>query len=439
MRRRRTRRGRGAARFPPVAPLGRSAGLQRGRRNLIAVWPSLFATSMGLMAFLPVLPLYVHERFGIAYGPELASWSSLIYGAAPFAAAIAGPVWGALGDRTGKKRMAIRANLAIAATTALMPFLSTPLALLAMRLLQGVLAGYVAPAMSLVVQDTPAAHHGRTIATLQVALASGSFLGPTLGAEASHWWGLGSLFWIASALSAVAGLLLHLFAHEDVMPRAAAPTSFVRSFWRTAREVALQPVFGGLLLLLLVLRIGQNMLEPLMALVVQDRGALAWLASAADPPQLALRRTVAVAFMMLAVAQWACTPLWGRLADRHGPLRCLAALALGLGAAFAAMAATTTIEQFLGLRAVVACLMAGSMTLAYAAAAKRVAAANRTFAFAMVQSCIQFGIALGPLLGAFIAGDETSLHFDRAFVCAAALCGVAGIGMLVLRRAAPVP
>ena len=90
-----------------------------GRRNYLAVWPSLFATSMGLMAFLPMLALHVQEQFAIDDANELAFWASLIYGAAPFSAAVAGPLWGALGDQRGKKPMAIRANLAIAATTAL--------------------------------------------------------------------------------------------------------------------------------------------------------------------------------------------------------------------------------------------------------------------------------------------------------------------------------
>ena len=99
------------------------------------------------------------------------------------------------------------------------------------------------------------------------------------------------------------------------------------------------------------------------------------------------------------------------------------------------LAWVATIGQFLLLRAAVACLMAGSMTLAYAAASKRVAEGNRTLAFAMVQSCIQFGLAIGPSVGAAVAGGAGAVHFWRLFACAAVLCGVAGIGMLVLRRA----
>ena len=391
---------------------------------------------MGLMAFLPMLALYVRERFAIDDATDLAFWASIIYGAAPFSAALAGPLWGALGDQRGKKPMAIRANVAIAVTTALMPLAPTPLALLAMRALQGVLAGYVAPAMSLVTQGLPRRLHGRVIARLQVAMAIGSFLGPSIGAEVTHWFGRSSLFWVASALSLLAALQLHWFAHEVATDRAERPGGFVREFWRGCVELLRNRVFAWLLLLVLVLRLGQNMLEPLLALFVRELGPAPWLAQVSATPALALDRTVACAFAVLAIAQWVCTPWWGRMADRHGPLRCLGFLALALCGLQGTMVFVVSTDQFLLLRCAIACTMAGSLTLAYAAASKRVADEHRTLSFAMVQSCIQFGLSLGPLLGAAVAasGGGAGPDFRRAFLGAAGLCGVAGIGMFVLQR-----
>ncbi|MCU0863183.1 MAG: MFS transporter [Planctomycetes bacterium] len=407
-----------------------------GRRNFHAVWPSLFATSMGLMAFLPMLPLYVQERFAIDDAGELLFWASIIYGAAPLSAALAGPLWGAMGDRIGKKPMAIRANLAIAVTTALMPLAPSPGWLLAMRALQGLLAGYVAPAMALVSQAAPRERHGRVIADLQVAMATGSFLGPYLGAEVSHWFGRSSLFWIASALSALSALLLHRFAREDEVPAPDPRSGFAADFGLACRRLFANGVFARLLLLVLLLRLGQNMLEPVLALFVRELGPLPVLVAHSATAALALDRTTAIAFAMLAVAQWVCTRWWGRQADRFGPLRCLALLSLGLCALQAAMAAVTSIGEFLLLRAAIAGLMAGSLTLAYAAASKRVEDRDRTLAFALVQSCIQFGLALGPQLGTLVAnrGAARGPDFATAWITAAMLCGLAGLGMLWLRR-----
>jgi MFS family permease len=81
--------------------------------------------------------------------------------------------------------------------------------------------------------------------------------------------------------------------------------------------------------------------------------------------------------------------------------------------------------------------MAGSMTLAYAAAAKRVVPERRTLAFSMVQSCMQFGFALGPIAGAGIAvigATPEHANLRLPFAVAGGFCVLAGLGMWLLRR-----
>ncbi len=398
---------------------------------------------MGLMAVLPVLPLFVQERYGIDDPVALAAWVSVVYGMAPLSAALFGPLWGALGDRRGKKRMAIRANLAIALTTVLMPLAPSPLVLMLMRCVQGALAGYVAPSMALVSHDAPREKHGYVIGLLQVAMAGGAFVGPLIGAEVTHLWGRSALFYVTSALSFLGALLLAVFAREARQPTGPLPTTFLHDLGAATKALLQSRVFVWLLALVLLLRVGQNMLEPFLALFVRELGPQEFVASLSSSPELALERTIAVAFAVLAVAQWFFTPLWGHLADRYGPLRCLYALAFGLAAVLGITALVTTIDQFLAMRTLAAALMAGSMTLAYAAASKRVADERRTFAFSLVQSCMQFGFALGPMLGARIAvvgdvvGASGGTDYRRAFVAAGAMCLVAAVGMVLLRRASP--
>lgn len=394
---------------------------------------------MGLMAVLPVLPLFVQEQYGIDDPVELAGWVSLVYGIAPLSAALAGPIWGTLGDRRGKKLMAIRANVAIALSTLLMPFAPSPLALMVMRCVQGVLAGYVAPSMALVSQDAPREKHGLVIGMLQVAMACGAFLGPLLGAEVTHWWGRSSLFFVTSALSFVAAIVLALFAREVPPPRRADEAPFLRDLAAATGVLLQNRVFTWLLVLVLLLRIGQNMLEPFVALFVIELGAQPQLAAISSTPELALERTIGAAFAVLAITQWFMTPLWGMWGDRFGPLRCLYTIALLLGGLLCATAAVASIDQFLGLRFVAAMLMAGSMTLAYAAASKRVADERRTFAFSLVQSCMQLGFAIGPLLGAQVAvwGGDGGTDYRHAYVAAGVTCLFAGVGMVMLRRSAP--
>lgn len=405
-----------------------------GRRNFRAVWLALFTTSLGLMAFLPVLALYVEEEFGISEPEEVAFWASVIYGVGPFSAACMGPLWGAMGDRYGKKRMAVRANVAIALTTALMPLAPSPGWLVAMRVLQGMFAGYVAPAMALVSGHLPKYVHGRIIARLQVAMALGSFVGPYVGAELTAWFGRSSLFWVASAMSALAALRVLTCAVDSPPSPSSRRASFFRSFSAGVGALLGNRAFSTLLLLLLVLRLGQNMLEPMLSLFVRELGPQPWIAAWSASESLALDRTIAVAFGVLAVGQWLFTPMWGRMADRRGPLRCLIVLAFGLSLTQGLMAYVASIDSFLALRALLACLMAGSLTLAYSSVSKRVDDEHRTLSFSLVQSCIQLGLAFGPLLGTAVAARDGGADFRRAFVAASLLCGLAAAGMVWLRR-----
>jgi MFS transporter, DHA1 family, multidrug resistance protein len=294
----------------------------------------------------------------------------------------------------------------------------------------------VAPAMALVTQDAPAEKQGRTIASLQVAMAIGTALGPVAGGELTLWLGRHTLFWFTSLLACGSAVVLWAMVRETRIPPAAV-VPFARELLQSSLRLLQSRVFALLLLLVLTLRLGQNMLEPFISLFVQELGAPPWLARLCATPESAIERTINASFTVLAVAQWICTPLWGRAADRFGPLRCLAVLAVALGGILVLTALVAGINQFLLLRSVAACFMAGSMTLAYAAAAKRVVPERRTLAFSMVQSCMQFGFAFGPIAGAGLASiGATAQHANLRlpFAVAGALCVLAGFGMLLLRR-----
>lgn len=408
-------------------------------RNLLAVWPCMFTMSMGLMAVIPMLPLYIEERFELADPYLVRTWTGIIYGAGPFTAAVFGPLWGALGDRVGRKPMVIRATGAIAVVMALMPLAPTPATLAALRVLQGVFAGYVAPAMALVSAEVPRERQGRVISYLQVALALGLFLGPPLGAEIAAWTGRASVFWFTSLLAALAFLPVALLARDRPgRPHAGPAPGLIHDLVVSSRHLLQNRLFAGLLVVLFLVRCGQHMAEPYVALFVRDLGPLPIILKGARDLEHAVDRTTALAFVILAVGQVLCTPVWGRLADRVGPLLCLSVVSLCLSGILWGMSRVTTVQEFLALRCAAAVFMAATMTLAYAAASKRVVASRRSLAFAMVQSCIQLGLSLGPFAGGVVAGvagaadrgPDLRILFTLGAVCLL----VAGLVMLVLRR-----
>ncbi len=401
------------------------------QRNYYAVWPSLLLVSMGLMSILPSLPLYIEERFGIVDPQRLRLWTGAIWAGAPLAAACIGPLWGALGDRFGRKPMALRALLGIALTTGLMPLADSPEALLGIRILQGFLAGYVAPSMALVTANAPPDRQARSLGSLQVALAAGLLAGPWVGAELVRITGQReTVFYLTSVLALLASLPVMLYARDDrqgLREHRKRSASIAAEFGRLLSARLL----WALILCIFLMRFGQGIVEAYIALWVRELGPWMMLAASAGDFVTALERSIALPFTILAVAQILMTTSWGRLADRHGPLRCLAILALGLGTVLALTGMVHDIESYLLLRCLAALFMAGSMTLAYSAIAKRVHSDQRSLAYACAQSCIQFGIALGPLFGGFASRwtGLSGLYFIASFFLVAV-----GLVMFGLRR-----
>lgn len=406
------------------------------QRNFWAIWPGLFSVSAGLSAVLPGLPLYIEESFGIRDRDAIRYWTSLVFGAGPFFAGLMGPFWGSLGDRVGRRVMVLRSVFAIAIVNTLMPFATSPFWLFALRALQGVFAGYVAPAIAMVLVAAPPERNGRIIARLQVALAVGLLAGPPIAAEIAEGFGRRAVFWFCAGASVLATLPV-LFVAREPARQGLARASLWRGFLTDLHSLGAHRLFLILLPLLLVMRLGQNMVEPVIALFVRELGPLEWIAERSRDAEHAIDRTTAVCYTILAVAQILFTPLWGRLGDRFGPLRCLAAASLGLGGVLAVTTGVTGIGPYLALRCLAALFMSGVMTLAYAAASKRVPERRRSLAFALVQSCIQFGLSLGPLLGqAFVPIDPASPRDSgvRGLFTVAAVCLlVAGVGMVLVR------
>lgn len=411
----------------------RSLDLQSWQRNLLVVWPGLLAVACGLMAVIPMLPLFVEERFSIRDPAAVRAWAALAFAAAPLTAACCGPVWGAIGDRVGRKAMVLRAMLAIGLVLQAMPLAPDPTTLTVLRVLQGAFAGYIAPAMALVTADAPLERTGRALARLQVALALGLMLGPLAGAEVGARLGRAAVFHVAGGLALLAAVPVWLFAREESPAPRGRAGGVVWTLVADLADLLRLPRLAGLLGLFVVVRIGTHMPEPFVALWVRELGPLPWLAQGGDPAS-AVDRTTALAFAVLAVAQFVFTPLWGRAADRFGPLGCLVANCFALGLLSLASAHVPDVGVWLVLRCLAAACMAGGMTLTYAAVARRAPPSRRGTAFALVQSSLQLGLALGPLTGALAARGET---LRPVFTVAGMVLLAGGLGLAWLRKRTP--
>jgi MFS family permease len=395
--------------------------METWRRNLAVIWIANFFTALGLAAFLPFLPFHV-AQLGVTSDDGIKLWSGLLLGIAPLIAAFLGPVWGALGDRYGRKLMVVRALFSVTLFVGAMGFATNAWHLLACRILQGVFSGYVAPGMTLVSVVTPADRQGKVLGSLESALVTGTILGPLLGGVLGDRFGHASVFFTCAALSLVATLLVVAFASEGEVravptdePGAAEPPTLdpgperPRPLLQGLRETLRDPGLQSLMVALFLFRFGSSMVTPLLALFVKDL-------QGATPERLS---TLAGAvYAAAAVTNLFCAPLWGAWSDRRGPRAILAWSSLGVVATLIPQAAVVTVAQLFALRLLHGVFLAGPMPAGYAYVSARAGPARRGETYGLAFSALQLAFALAPLAGGGIAA---AWGLRQTFVVAGAL------------------
>src|SRR5690606_13671692 len=111
------------------------------------------------------------------------------------------PVWGKLGDKYGRKPMAVRAGFSLSLIYLLTSFAAAPWHVAVLRLLNGALTGFIPMSIALIGTNTPPPYAARYVASLQTSSAAGTVIGPVLGGT------LAALFGVRGALTASAVLV----------------------------------------------------------------------------------------------------------------------------------------------------------------------------------------------------------------------------------------
>src|SRR4051794_16050584 len=155
----------------------------------------------------------------------------------------------------------------------------------------------------------------------------------------------------------------------------------------TAQSNRIQLAFAALILAMLPAVLDQTILATALPTVAADLGALgdvSWIVSA------------------YVIASTAATPLWGKLADRHGPrVLLLGALAAFLGAS-ALCGTAQDLTQLIAYRAVQGVGAGGLMILSMTAVAGLVAARERGRYQGRIAATFAVASVAGPLVGGLL-------------------------------------
>ncbi len=402
------------------------------RRTFAVIWIANLLSALGMMSFLPFFPSVV-EGLGIEDRSQVALWSGVCHGAAPFMAALMGPFWGAFGDRYGRKLMVVRSMFALTIFVGLMSFARTPLELFVLRLGQGMFSGFLPPSITLVSVGVPSERQGRLAGNLQMAMAAGAIIGPLVGGLLAARFGVGSLFLWVAMMSGAAALLVALVAEErreaDETPLNENSASFLEMLQGLGRDLQAlweRPRMRAGLLLLFVTQFGIGATNPQLELFVRD------LSPGLDAAVHQSR--TGLLFTAMAVANLVAMPLWGRWGDRIGHLRALIVASAICSLALGVTVFVTTFAALLATRVGLSLAGAAMGPCAFALAGSEAPAHRRGSSYGAVFSSRTLSLSLAAGMG---GGLVSVLGIQGLFGAAALTSGSMSLfGWLERRRQA---
>lgn len=184
--------------------------------------------------------------------------------------------WGRMGDRYGNRLMMVRALIGLAVTQLLVAFAQDVWWILALRLLQGACAGYLAPAQAYAVQVTGGKDRTRLFAWLQIATNVGSLGGAVIGGIILDSFSFSIINLTAGMICAVCAIVAWLSL--PVPPRADAPSTPIASKTSPVPAASKDTSVAALLGLLSIMLASRMVLQvPFSLYMSHTFGAHNWI------------------------------------------------------------------------------------------------------------------------------------------------------------------
>lgn len=362
--------------------------VEQWRKNQIAVNVSGAFLFFGYTLVMPFLPIYVRQ-LGVQSTAGIAFWSGLILSISPLISALAGPLWGRLGDRMGMKLMAQRATAANCVCWLLMGFSQNVWQLFLLRALLGLLGGFSSVSVALITQLSPKEKVGSVIGTLQSVQILSAAFGPFVGGLLADIIGIRGTFFVTGIIAAGSFLsIAALYKDTDETIVRTQPET------KVGREFLKRPEFLTTLLILLFVNMADRTFGPIIPLFLEQLGT----------PKSRLAAVAGTLISIAAFGEAFSSWLSGKLASRV-TLRKLILWRLALSIlVLLPMLMVHSTEQFSLLRVALALLAGGTLTLALTAASHVIPPEHRGSGYSILSGTSMLGGATGPLIAGAMAG-----------------------------------
>jgi DHA1 family tetracycline resistance protein-like MFS transporter len=173
-----------------------------------------FIDVLGFSILLPILPYYV-THFGASYVSV-----GVLFAVFAFCQFIAGPIWGNVSDRIGRKSVLVISQVGATIGWAGLAFAPSLPWVFVARIVEGLSGGNISVTQAYVADRVDASERSRAFALVGAAFSAGFVLGPTAGGLLLDRFGYRAPFLLAAALQAITLLTTVAFLPGDVADRA---------------------------------------------------------------------------------------------------------------------------------------------------------------------------------------------------------------------------
>ena len=361
------------------------------QRTLYILAFNQLVSSIGFSTIFPFLPLYV-EELGSTTNLSIELLAGLVFSGQAFAMMLASPIWGNLADKLGRKMMIQRAAYGGAVIIFAMGFVTSAEQLVLLRTLQGLITGVVAANNALVASISPRERSGYAMGVLQMAAGIGVAVGPMIGGALADIFGYAAVFSVTAALLLLAGIVVTFWVKEPPhAPRSQEEDQ--RTFLQEWQTIFKSAGVSITYVLRFLTQMGRMMVIAILSFFARDL-----IVNEAQ-----LNTTVGLMMGISSAAATVSAIYLGKLGDRIGHRKVLAASALLSGLAYVPQTFVTAAWQLVVLQGLAGVALGGIIPSLAALLANYTKPGHEGAVYGLDNSINAAGRSIAPMVGGAVA------------------------------------